>query len=89
MKGECRAYPEIDSGRKAILVPGDPVFLFRATQTDPYQIGMGGSDFFADAFEFIFRPLTEGGRMGAGNDGPGETGSEDRGQLSESFLLST
>ena len=59
VEGEGGTDAEIDAGRKLVLVFCDPVFLFRAAEADPDQVGSGGADFFADAVEFIVRPLAE------------------------------
>jgi hypothetical protein len=57
-------------------VAGDPVLLFRTTETHPNQVGPGSADFFADAVELVGGPIVEGGRMNAGDGGSGEAGGE-------------
>jgi hypothetical protein len=48
VEGEGGADAEIDGGWELVFVFGDPVFLFRAAEADPDQVGAGGEDLGAD-----------------------------------------
>ncbi len=65
VEGEGGADAEVDGGGEAVFVLGDPMFLFRATEADPYEVGAGGVDFFDDGFGFGFRPGAEGRGVGS------------------------
>ena len=72
VEGKSGSDAEVDGGRELVFVLGDPVFLFRAAEADPDEVGTGVTDFFADAIEFIVGPVAEGGGgVSAGNFGVG------------------
>ena len=84
MEGECGADAEVNTGWKAMFIRGDPVFLLRATEANPDQIGPGAADFFSDGFKFLCGPLAEWRRVATGN---GDTGKA-RGEAYKNKVLS-
>ena len=68
MECESRADAEVDAGGELIFVGGNPMFLFRAPEPNPNQIGARLTDFCCHALEFVIRPTAKWWRIGTGND---------------------
>ena len=87
VEGEGGADAEVDTGWELILVARDPVFLFRAAEADPDEVGAAAADFFADFCKLVRRPFAEGGRVGAGDNRIGKAFGEGSGEFVEGRLL--
>ena len=87
VEGEGRADAEVNTGWQLIFVFRDPVFLFRAAESDPDEVGLRFADHIADAVEFVGRPFAEWRGVGAGDGGAGKAGGKRGRKFFESGLF--
>lgn len=89
VEGKGGADAKVDTWRELIFVARDPVFLFRAAEADPDEVGSAAADFFANFGELVGRPFAEGRRVGSSDDRIGEAFVEGSGELVEGRLFAT